>query len=224
MGATRQQAQALAEMRHEAETESRRADAARRRAADAQVEVDASVRRRGEALAAEREAAERLESVRRAADEVESIEAAGVFELAKLAKGGDDGARERASDERNQQLRSRLAALEGERGGLGERERAARSRACELDEGVRRAGSRRDGLAGNLRGLRERAEHLWSQLVDAAEHFIGCVFEEVGGLKWVFDLLGIESREGRGYDMPDPGIAPPRRSEPQQQRSHHRRR
>lgn len=225
MGATRQQAQALADMRHEAETESRRADAARRRAADAQAEVDASVRRRGEALAAEREAAERLESVRRDVEEVEGIALAGVFELGKLAAGGDDGARERAADGENQQLRSRLAALEGERGGLGERERAARSRACELDEGVRRAGSRRDCIAERLRGLRERADRLWAQLLDAADHFVGSIFTDVGRLKWVFDGLGIESHEGSGYDaMPDPGIAPPRRSEPQQQRSHHRRR
>ena len=225
MGATRQQAQALAEMRHEAETESRRADAARRRAADAQAEIDASVRRKGEALAAEREAAERLESVRRDVEEVEGIALAGVFELGKLAAGGDDGARERAAESENRQLRSRLAALEGERGGLGAREQAARSRACELDEGVRRAGSRRDCIAERLRGLRERADRLWAQLLDAADHFVGSIFTDVGRLKWVFDGLGIESHEGNGYDaMPDPGIAPPRRSEPQQQRSHHRRR
>ena len=44
-------------------------------------------------------------------------------------------------------------------------------------------------------------------MVDAAERLRDFVFEQVGGLKWVFDALGLTAYEGmaplaaRGYDL-----------------------
>lgn len=145
-------------------------------------------------------AAQRLESVQGELGEVESIAQAGLPELAKRAASAGAGERECAARSKNQELRSRLAALEGEGGELEGRVRKLEGERDELAERVR-------GLGSRLAGLSRRLDAAWRDLVDAAERLRDFVFEQVGGLKWVFDALGLESYEGmqpladRGYDL-----------------------
>lgn len=142
----------------------------------------------------------RLECVQGDLAAVESIAAAGLLELGKLAKGEDAGERECAARSQNQALRARLAALEGEGGELEGRVRKLEGERDELAERVR-------GLGSRLAGLSRRLDAAWRDLVDAAERLRDFVFEQVGGLKWVFDALGLTAYEGmapladRGYDL-----------------------
>lgn len=146
------------------------------------------------------DAEHRLECVQGALEEIESIEAAGLLELGKLAKGENAGERERAARSKNQELRSRLAALENEGGELEGRVRKLEGERDELAERVR-------GLGSRLAGLSRRLDDAWRDLVDAAEKVKNLVFEQVEGLKWVFDALGLTAYEGmapladRGYDL-----------------------
>lgn len=145
-------------------------------------------------------AAQRLECVQGDLAAVESIEAAGLVELGKLAAGAGDGGRESAARSQNQALRARLAALEGEGGELEGRVRKLEGERDELAERVR-------GLGSRLAGLSRRLDDAWRDLVDAAERVKNYVFEQVEGLKWVFDALGLTAYEGmapltdRGYDL-----------------------
>lgn len=145
-------------------------------------------------------ATQRLESVQGDLAAVESIEAAGLVELGKLAAGAGAGGRESAARSQNQALRSRLAALEEEGDGLADRVRKLEGERDELAERVR-------GLGSRLAGLSRRLDAAWRDLVDAAERLRDFVFEQVGGLKWVFDALGLTAYEGmapldaRGYDL-----------------------
>lgn len=147
-------------------------------------------------VAAER----RLESVQGELGEVESIAAASLPELAKRAASAGAGERESAARSKNQELRSRLAALEGEGGELEGRVRKLEGERDELAERVR-------GLGSRLAGLSRRLDDAWRDLVDAAERLRDFVFEQVGGLKWVFDAIGLTAYEGmaplahRGYDL-----------------------
>ena len=142
----------------------------------------------------------RLECVQGDLAAVESIEAAGLVELGKLAAGAGDGGRESAARSQNQALRARLAALEGEGGELEGRVRKLEGERDELAERVR-------GLGSRLAGLSRRLDDAWRDLVDAAERLRDFVFEQVGGLKWVFDAIGLTAYEGmaplahRGYDL-----------------------
>lgn len=142
----------------------------------------------------------RLECVQGDLAAVESIEAAGLVELGKLAAGAGDGGRESAARSQNQALRARLAALEGEGGELEGRVRKLEGERDELAERVR-------GLGSRLAGLSRRLDDAWRDLVDAAEKVKNFVFEQVDGLKWVFDALGLTAYEGmapladRGYDL-----------------------
>lgn len=144
--------------------------------------------------------AQRLECVQGDLAAVESIEAAGLVELGKLAAGAGDGGRESAARSQNQALRARLAALEGEGGELEGRVRKLEGERDELAERVR-------GLGSRLAGLSRRLDDAWRDLVDAAEKVKNFVFEQVDGLKWVFDALGLTAYEGmapladRGYDL-----------------------
>lgn len=146
------------------------------------------------------DAEHRLECVQGALGEVESIAQAGLPELAKRAASAGAGERECAARSKNQELRSRLAALEGEGGELEGRVRKLEGERDELAERVR-------GLGSRLAGLSRRLDAAWRDLVDAAERLRDFVFEQVGGLKWVFDALGLTAYEGmapladRGYDL-----------------------
>lgn len=142
----------------------------------------------------------RLECVQGDLAAVESIEAAGLVELGKLAAGAGAGGRESAARSQNQALRSRLAALEEEGDGLAGRVRS-------LEEEKRGLEDENRGLGSRLAGLSRRLDDAWRDLVDAAERVKNYVFEQVEGLKWVFDALGLTAYEGmapladRGYDL-----------------------
>lgn len=146
------------------------------------------------------DAAQRLECVQGALEEVESIEAAGLVELGRLAKGEGIGERECAAQAENRALRARLAALEEEGDGL-------ESRVQKLEGEKRGLEDENRGLGSYLSRLRGRLGDAWRDLVGAAERVRNYLFEQVGGLKWVFDALGLESYEGmapladRGYDL-----------------------
>lgn len=145
-------------------------------------------------------AAQRLECVQGDLAAVESIEAAGLVELGKLAAGAGDGGRESAARSQNKALRARLAALEEEGDGLAGRVRS-------LEEEKRGLEDENRGLGSRLAGLSRRLDAAWRDLVDAAERVRDFVFEQVEGLKWVFDALGLTAYEGmaplinRGYDL-----------------------
>lgn len=145
-------------------------------------------------------AADRLECVQGDLAAVESIEAAGLVELGKLAAGAGDGGRESAARSQNQALRARLAALEEEGDGLAGRVRKLEGEKRGLEDENR-------GLGSRLSGLSRRLDDAWRDLVDAAEKVKNLVFEQVEGLKWVFDALGLTAYEGmaplsdRGYDL-----------------------
>lgn len=145
-------------------------------------------------------AAERLESVQGELEEVESIAAAGLSELAKRAASAGAGERERAARSKNQELRSRLETLESEGDGLESRVRKLEGEKRGLEDENR-------GLRGRLEGLERRLDDLWARLVDAADKAKDFIFEQVGGLKWVFEELGLVAYEGmaplddRGYDL-----------------------
>lgn len=145
-------------------------------------------------------AAQRLESVQGELGEVESIAQASLPELAKRAASAGARERECAARSTNQALRARLAALEGEGGELEGRVRKLEGERDELAERVR-------GLGSRLAGLSRRLDDAWRDLVDAAERVKNYVFEQVEGLKWVFDALGLTAYEGmapladRGYDL-----------------------
>lgn len=145
-------------------------------------------------------AAQRLECVQGDLAAVESIEAAGLVELGKLAAGAGDGGRESAARSQNKALRARLAALEEEGDGLAGRVRS-------LEEEKRGLEDENRGLGSRLAGLSRRLDDAWRDLVDAAVRVKNYVFEQVEGLKWVFDALGLTAYEGmvplahRGYDL-----------------------
>lgn len=145
-------------------------------------------------------AADRLECVQGDLAAVESIEAAGLVELGKLAAGAGDGGRESAARSQNQALRARLAALEEEGDGLAGRVRKLEGEKRGLEDENR-------GLGSRLSGLSRRLDDAWRDLVDTAEKVKNLVFEQVEGLKWVFDALGLTAYEGmaplsdRGYDL-----------------------
>lgn len=138
-------------------------------------------------------AAERLECVQGELAEVEGIAGAGILELGKLAQGNGAGERESAAQEENRALRARLAALEEEGG--------------ELEGRVQMLEQENRGLRARFDRLRGRLDDAWAELVAAAERVRDFVFEQVGGLKWVFEELGLEAYEGmrpladRGYDL-----------------------
>lgn len=150
---------------------------------------------------AQRVAQDRLECLQRGVEDAESLAQASLGEVRRVAReGGWAGGREQAARSTNQELRSRLAALEEEGDGLADRVR-------ELEGEKRGLEDENRGLRGRLEGLERRLDDLWARLVDAAETVKDFVFEQVGELKWVFDELGLESHEGmqplagRGYDL-----------------------
>lgn len=146
------------------------------------------------------DAEHRLECVQGALGEVESIAAAGLPELAKRAASAGAGERESAARSKNQELRSRLETLESEGDGLESRVRKFEGEKRGLEDENR-------GLRGRLEGLERRLDDLWARLVDAADKAKDFIFEQVGGLKWVFEELGLVAYEGmaplddRGYDL-----------------------
>lgn len=156
---------------------------------DREMEAERAARKAAQAARDADAAADRLESVRQELGEVEGIAGAGLFELAKRAKGCGDGERERAAQAENRELRARLAALEGEGGELAGRVRKLEGEKRGLEDENR-------GLRGRLDGLGRRLDDAWAELVAAAGRLRGFIFEQVGALKWVFDALGIESHEG----------------------------
>lgn len=162
---------------------------------------------------AQRAAQDRLECLQAAERDAESLAQEGLGGLRQVAReGGWAGGREQAARERNQELRGRLASLEGERRELGERVAALEAEAqgagerlaglegehrelarrvrelrrerCELAGRVRELEQDRDRLAGRVGGLREYVRAAWDELVTRARAFRGWL-DVPGGLEWV---------------------------------------
>ena len=151
---------------------------------------------------AQRAAEDRLECLQRGVEDAESMAAQSLGGLRRVAREGRYvGGREQAARERNQALRERAEALEGERrelGGrcesleaekasspaaiqdlerdvrrLGGRVRELRRERCELAGRVRELERDRDGLAGRVAGLRDHVRAAWDGLVTQARAFRG---------------------------------------------------
>lgn len=162
---------------------------------------------------AQRAAEDRLECLQRGVEDAESLAAASLGEVRRVAReGGWAGGRERAARERNQELRGRLASLEGERrelggklgalegeaqgaGGrlealegerreLGGRVRKLRRERCELVGRVRELERDRDGLERRVAELRGHVQAAWGKLVTRARAFRGWL-DVPEGLEWV---------------------------------------
>lgn len=167
---------------------------------------------------AQRAAQDRLECLQAAERDAESLAQEGLGGLRRVAReGGWAGGREQAARERNQELRGRLASLEGERRELGERVAALEGEAqgaggrlaglegehrelarrvrelrrerCELAGRVRELEQDRDRLAGRVGGLREYVRAAWDELVTRARAFRGWL-DVPEGLEWVCRELG----------------------------------
>ena len=151
---------------------------------------------------AQRAAQDRLECLQAAERDAESLAQEGLGGLRRVAReGGWVGGREQAARERNQELRGRLASLEGERrelGGklgalegeaqgagerlealegerreLGGRVRKLRRERCELVGRVRELERDRDGLERRVAELRGHVQAAWRKLVTRARAFRG---------------------------------------------------
>ena len=151
---------------------------------------------------AQRAAQDRLECLQAAERDAESLAQEGLGGLRRVAgQGGWVGGREQAARERNQELRGRLASLEGERrelGGklgalegeaqgagerlealegerreLGGRVRKLRRERCELVGRVRELERDRDGLERRVAELRGHVQAAWRKLVTRARAFRG---------------------------------------------------
>ena len=162
---------------------------------------------------AQRAAQDRLECLQAAERDAESLAQEGLGGLRRVAgQGGWVGGRERAARERNQELRGRLASLEGERrelggelgalegeaqgaGGrlealegerreLGGRVRKLRRERCELVGRVRELERDRDGLERRVAELRGHVQAAWGKLVTRARAFRGWL-DVPEGLEWV---------------------------------------
>ena len=162
---------------------------------------------------AQRAAEDRLECLQRGVEDAESLAQAGLGEVRRVAgQGGWVGGREQAARERNQELRGRLASLEGERrelGGklgalegeaqgagerlealegerreLGGRVRKLRRERCELVGRVRELERDRDGLERRVAELRGHVQAAWGKLVTRARAFRGWL-DVPEGLEWV---------------------------------------
>ena len=153
---------------------------------------------------AQRAAQDRLECLQAAERDAESLAQEGLGGLRRVAgQGGWVGGREQAARERNQELRGRLASLEGERrelGGklgalegeaqgagerlealegerreLGGRVRKLRRERCELVGRVRELERDRDGLERRVAELRGHVQAAWGKLVTATRPCPGCL-------------------------------------------------
>ena len=162
---------------------------------------------------AQRAAQDRLECLQRGVEDAESLAQEGLGGLRRVAgQGGWVGGREQAARERNQELRGRLASLEGERrelGGklgalegeaqgagerlealegecreLGGRVRKLRRERCELVGRVRELERDRDGLERRVAELRGHVQAAWGKLVTRARAFRGWL-DVPEGLEWV---------------------------------------
>lgn len=162
---------------------------------------------------AQRAAEDRLECLQRGVEDAESLAQASLGEVRRVAgEGGWAGGRERAARERNQELRGRLASLEGERRELGERVAALEGEAqgagerlealegerrelggrvrklrrerCELVGRVRELERDRDGLERRVAELRGHVQAAWGKLVTRARAFRGWL-DVPEGLEWV---------------------------------------
>ena len=162
---------------------------------------------------AQRAAQDRLECLQAAERDAESLAQEGLGGLRRVAgQGGWVGGREQAARERNQELRGRLASLEGERrelGGklgalegeaqgagerlealegerreLGGRVRKLRRERCELVGRVRELERDRDGLERRVAELRGHVQAAWGKLVTRARAFRGWL-DVPEGLEWV---------------------------------------
>ena len=162
---------------------------------------------------AQRAAQDRLECLQAAERDAESLAQEGLGGLRRVAgQGGWVGGREQAARERNQELRGRLASLEGERrelGGklgalegeaqgagerlealegerreLGGRVRKLRRERCELVGRVRELERDRDGLERRVAELRGHVQTAWGKLVTRARAFRGWL-DVPEGLEWV---------------------------------------
>jgi hypothetical protein len=162
---------------------------------------------------AQRAAQDRLECLQAAERDAESLAQEGLGGLRRVAReGGWVGGREQAARERNQELRGRLASLEGERrelGGklgalegeaqgagerlealegerreLGGRVRKLRRERCELVGRVRELERDRDGLERRVAELRGHVQAAWGKLVTRARAFRGWL-DVPEGLEWV---------------------------------------
>lgn len=151
---------------------------------------------------AQRAAEERLECLQRGVSDAESMAKEGVAGLRRVAReGGWAGGREQAARSRNQELRARADALEGEGRELGgrceslEAEKAGSPAAIQdLERDVRRLGGRvrelrqeryelagrvrelerdRDGLERRVAELRGHVQAAWRKLVTRARAFRG---------------------------------------------------
>lgn len=120
------------------------------------------------------EKSERLECLQAAVTDAESLAQGGVAGLRRVAReGGWAGGREQAARSRNQELRDRVAALEGEGRELGERCAALEREGRGADARVVEAVGRRDGAAERVQRLGERKGRLGREVERLGERVQG---------------------------------------------------
>lgn len=123
---------------------------------------------------AQKAAEDRLECLQRGVEDAESLAAASLGEVRRVAgEGGWAGGREQAARERNQELRGRLASLEGERRELGERVAALEGEAQGAGGRLEALEGERRELGGRVRGLEARKERLGREVEQLGERVQG---------------------------------------------------
>lgn len=161
--------------------------AAREEAARAAERAAAAEDARRAAEEAQRAAQDRLECLQAAERDAESLAAAGLGEVRRVAReGGWAGGREQAARSRNQELRGRLASLEGESRELGERVAALEEEAQGAGDGLGALEGERYELAGRVRELGARKERLGREVEQLEERVQG-LERRAGQLRGLLD-------------------------------------
>lgn len=182
--------------------------AAREEAARATERAAAAEDARRAAEEAQRAAQDRLECLQAAERDAESLAAASLGEVRRVAReGGWAGGREQAARSRNQELRGRLASLEGESRELGERVAALEEEAQGAGDGLGALEGERRELGGRVRGLGARKERLGREVEQLGGRVQGLerrVAELRGHVKAAWDKLVTRARVFRGWlDVPE---------------------
>lgn len=161
--------------------------AAREEAARAAERAAAAEDARRAAEEAQKAAQDRLECLQAAERDAESLAAAGLGEVRRVAReGGWAGGREQAARERNQELRGRLASLEGESRELGERVAALEEEAQGAGDGLGALEGARHQLGGRVRELGARKERLGREVEQLEERVQG-LERRTGQLRGLLD-------------------------------------
>lgn len=133
------------------------------------------------------EKSERLECLQASLGDAESMAKEGVAGLRRVAReSGWSGERESAARSRNQELRDRVAALEGERRELGERVAALEEEAQGAGDGLGALEGERYELAGRVRELGARKERLGREVEQLEERVQG-LERRAGQLRGLLD-------------------------------------